>query len=224
MGLTKIAIARPVFIFMMMIASVLLGAIAFRSMRVEENPDVEIGAITISTIYPGAGQEEVNTLVSRRLEEAVSGVSGLREVTALSQEGVSVVVANFEVGADMDAALNDVRARVDAEAGNLPDAAERPIINRFDFGALPVMTMAIRSDTLDNLALREMADERLKDQFARLPGVAAVSVTGGDVRELQVRISREKLMAYGVGVGQVVQALRAGTLNVPAGRIVDGDR
>ena len=224
MGLTKVAITRPVFILMLMLASVLLGFIAFRSMRVEENPDVEFGAITVTSIYPGAGPDEINTLVSRRLEESISGVNGLREVTSISQEGVSVVVANFEVGTDMNAALNDVRSKVDAEAGGLPDAVEKPTINKFDSGSSPVMTLALRSDTLDNQALRDLADEKLKDRFARLPGVGAVSVSGGDVREIQVQLRKDRLMSYGVGINSVVTALRGASLNVPSGRIVTGER
>ena len=100
MGLTKLAIQRPVFILMVMALIVMGGLVAFNSMRVEENPDVSFGIISISTSYPGAGAEEVNNLVTRELEEAVSGVAGLLEVTSTSQEGVSSVVLQFDVGTD----------------------------------------------------------------------------------------------------------------------------
>ena len=116
MGLTRIAITRPIFILMLMLLAVMFGTIAIRSMRKEQNPEVQFGVITVSTIYPGAGPDEVNTLVSRKIEEAISGVNGLLEVTSTSQEGVSVVSAQFNVGTNMDVALNDVRAKVDAIA------------------------------------------------------------------------------------------------------------
>jgi HAE1 family hydrophobic/amphiphilic exporter-1 len=209
---------------MLMVAAVLLGAIAYRSMRVEQNPEVQFGVVTVTTVYPGAGPEEVNTLVSRKVEEAVSGVGGLIEVTSTSQEGVSNVVAQFEVGTDMDVALNEIRAKVDAVLNALPREIEKPTISKIDAASEPVLTMALRSEQLTNQQLRDLADERLKDRFARIPGVASVIVSGGDVRELQVQIRKDRLLAYGVGISDITRAIQAATINAPSGRIVDGDR
>lgn len=224
MGLTKIAITRPVFMLMLMLAAIFMGNSARTSMRVEESPEVNFGVITITTIYPGAGPEEMNTLVARKVEEACAGVNGIREVTSSSQEGISNVVAQFEIGVNMDNALNETRAKIDAITNTLPLGIEKPTISKLDTASSPVLYLVAKSDTLSNQELRDIADDKVKDMFARVPGVASVSITGGDVRELQVRIKPDRLTAYGIGVAQVQRAVQAATLNVPSGRVVDGDR
>ena len=222
MGLTKIAIQRPVFILMLMLLVLMMGRVAYKSMRVEENPDVTFGTITISTAYPGAGADEVNNLVTRPMEEAVSGVANLLEVTSSSQEGVSVVSLQFEVGTNMDASLNDVRSKVDANVGQLPKEVEKPIVDKFDFSAAPVLYLSLRSDRLSNRQLRDLADNVLKDRFAQTKGVASVDVSGGEQREIQVRVKKDALLRYGIGILDLQQAVQQASLNVPAGRVQTG--
>ena len=132
MGLTRTAITRPIFILMLVLACIFGGLLAYQNMRLEENPEVQFGVITVTTVYPGAGPEEVNTLVSRKVEESISGVGGLLELTSTSQEGVSVVVAQFEIGVNMDVALNDVRAKVEGAVRELPREAEKPTVEKID--------------------------------------------------------------------------------------------
>lgn len=222
MRIVRLAIQRPVLMLMLMTAAVLLGVIGFNSMRVEENPDVDFGVVTIVTIYPGAGPEEVATLVTREIEAGVSGVEGLQELTSSSQEGFSTVVLQFEVERDINEALNDVRTAVDGAIGALPSDAERPIIQKFDSGSEPIMFLGIVSDSLSNRQIRDLADDRLVDRLSRVPGVAGVAVTGGDQREIQVRLRREDLLRFGIGIIDVQSALAQAALNIPAGRAVDG--
>ena len=170
MELTKTAIQRPVLVLMAMFAVFLLGFIAYRSMRVELNPDVSFGVATVTTVYPGAGPEEVNTLVSKKLEDAVSGIANLQEVVATSQEGVSSVTLTFEVGTNMDVAIADVRTKVDAAAGSLPREVLKPVVDKFDFAASPVMTIAMQSEKLSAQALRDLLDNKVKDKFGRIKG------------------------------------------------------
>jgi hydrophobic/amphiphilic exporter-1 (mainly G- bacteria), HAE1 family len=209
---------------MLMLLFVLMGGLAWMSMRKEQNPDVQFGVIAVSAIYPGAGPEEVNTLVSRKIEEAVSGIAGLREVTSTSVEGFSTVVASFEVGANMDVALNDVRAKVDAIVNQLPRGVEKPVIDKFDASSDPVLSLVLSSDTLNRQELRDLADDKLKDRFARIPGVAAVTVFGGAEREIQIQVKRNKLLAYGIGISDVQRAVYGATVNAPAGRAVTGEQ
>lgn len=222
MGLTRLAINRPVFILMLMCLFMGMGAMAYFSMRKEQNPDVQFGVISVTAVYPGAGPDEINTLVSRKIEEAVSGVAGLREVTSTSVEGLSSVVATFEVGSDMDVALNDVRAKVDAVVNELPRGIEKPVIDKFDSSSDPVMTLNLSSSRLNNQQLRDLADDKLKDRFARIAGVASVTVSGGAEREIQIQVKKDKLLAYGIGILDVQRAVSAATLNAPAGRAVSG--
>lgn len=224
MGLTKLAIQRPVFILMLMLAAILMGAIGYNSMRKELNPDVSFGVVSITTVYPGAGPEEVNTLISRRMEDAVSGISNLREVVATSQEGVSSVVLNFEVGTNMDVATADVRTKVDQILGQIPRDAEKPIISKIDTSSSPVINLAVSSDRMSNRALRDLTDNVLKDKFARIKGVAQVGVNGGDIREVQIQIKKDALMRYKLGITDVQRAIAAGTVNLPSGRIVSGSQ
>lgn len=220
MGLTRLAITRPIFIFMVMCLFILMGIRSWVSMRKEQNPEVQFGVISITAVYPGAGPEEINTLVSRKIEESVSGVPGLREVTSSSVEGLSSVVANFDVGTDMDVALNDVRAKVDSIVNQLPEGIEKPVIDKFDSTSDPVLTLILKSDRYNNQQLRDLAEDKLKDRFARIPGVASVNVFGGAEREIQVQVKKDKLLAYGIGISDVQRAVAGSTLNAPAGRAV----
>lgn len=223
MNLTRVAIARPIFIFMLMLAVFLIGNNAYRSMRVELNPDVSFGFITVTTIYPGAGPDEINTLVSRNIEEAVSGVAGMLEVTSTSQEGVSSVSMQFEVGTDMDAALNDVRSKVDQAVPSLPEDVERPVVSKFDSNSDPIIYLVLRSEALSNRQLRDLADNVLADRLSQIAGVASVGVSGGDQREIQVQVKKDALLAYRLGIADVQRAIQAAALNVPSGRIVAGE-
>ncbi len=223
MGLTKIAITRPVFILMVMVAAVMLGLIGYKSMRVELNPDVSFGVVTVVTVYPGAGPDEINTLISKKVEEVVTGLANLQEVVTTSQEGVSAVTLTFAVGTDINVALNEVKTKVEGIVNDLPDDAQKPIIDKFDSSQDAILTLGLSSDKFSNRQLRDLADNQLKDQFARINGVAAVNVSGGDVREIQVQLKRDALLRYGIGIVDVQRAINAATLNIPAGRVLDGD-
>ncbi|RYG45648.1 efflux RND transporter permease subunit, partial [bacterium] len=222
MNLTKSAISRPVFILMLVVASLLMGTIAYRSMRLELNPEVSFPTITVATVYPGAGPDEVATLVSKRIEDSVSGVSGLQTLSSSSQEGISTVTANFELGTDIDIALNDLRSRVDTVLNDLPDAAERPTIFKFDNSSQPVLYLAFSSAGRSSRDLRDLIDNTLEDQFGQLPGVASTAVQGGDVREIQILLDKDKLISYGIGINDVQSQIANGTQNVPGGRITSG--
>jgi HAE1 family hydrophobic/amphiphilic exporter-1 len=203
---------------MLMAAAFLLGTIGYRSMRLELNPEVNFGVVTVNTIYPGAGPEEINTLVTRKIEDAVSGVAGLREVTGASQEGFSTVVATFELEVDVNEALNDVRSRVDGILNELPDDVQKPQITKFDNSAQPVLYLSMSSQALSFQKLRDLVDDKLQDRFRPDPRRRlGRAVQGGDVREIQVRLDKDKLLAYGVGAGTLQRQIQAATLNMPAG-------
>ncbi len=208
---------------MLMLAVMLMGFISLRSMRLEQNPDVAFGNITILTVYPGAGPEEVAELVSRKLEEAVSGVNGLREVTSSSQEGVSNVAVQLELGVDVDVALNDIRSKVDTVLNDLPDGIERPTITKLDSGSQPVIYYSLSSEKMSGQELRDLSENVLADRFAQLKGVGAATAAGGEQREIQIQIRPDRLAAYGIGAADVLNAVRSSSQNLPAGRIVQGD-
>ena len=223
MNITKTAITRPVFIFVLMLATILMGVISYNGMRKEQNPDVSFGVVTVLSIYPGANPDSVATLVSRPIEEAVTGVNGVRDVISTSAEGRSVVTVQFEIGVDQDVALADVRAKVDAILNKLPTDVEKPTISRVDTSSTPVIYLALSAKALSSRDLRTLVDDKLKDRFARITGVSEVGVIGGDIREIQVAVRKDQLLRYGVGLSDVQKAVAGSTVNIPAGRIVRGD-
>ncbi len=224
MNITRLALSRPVLIFILVISAILIGTISFKSMRKENNPEVNFGTITVTTQYPGAGPDDINQLITRKVEEAVSGVSGIREIQGQSQEGISAVVISLELGVSTDVALNDVRTKVDAITNNLPKDALKPTVNKIDNSAQPIMNLAVSSSTLSSKALRDLIDDKILDRFSQVNGVATVNISGGDIREIQIRIKKEKLLQYGIGVSDVLTAVTNANANIPGGKYVSGGR
>jgi HAE1 family hydrophobic/amphiphilic exporter-1 len=218
-NLTKIAISRHLVVVMAVIAAVLAGVLAYTSMRVELDPDVTFPTITVSTVYPGAGPEEIANLVTKPLEDTISGIANVREVSSTSREGASSIVIMFAFGTNLDAALNDVKSRVDAISDRLPVDALRPTISRFDTSSKAVLTLAVTSSKQTSERLRNLLDTRLRDRFAQINGVAEVTVQGGDVREIQIQLDKDKLIAYGIGISDVTRLVQSATLNVPRGTV-----
>lgn len=222
--MTKLALQRPVFIFILMLLAILGGLVSYQSMRKEQNPEVNFGTLTVTTLYPGAGPDDINQLISRKVEEAVAGVNGVREVQATSQEGVSTVIITLELGVNSDNALNDVRTKVDAIQNDLPNDARKPVVSKFDNSAQPILTLGITSTKLDAQQLRDLIDDKVRDRFTQIPGVASANVAGGDIREVQIRIKKDKLMQYGIGITDVLNAVTGAAVNTPSGKFISGDR
>lgn len=223
MWLTDVSIRRPIFITMFVLALIVLGLTARSKMPAELYPNVEFPFISVVTVYPGAGPEEIETLISQPIEEAVGSVGNVKTVTSTSQDGVSVVGIEFNLGADIDAVAADVRDRLAAIRGELPKDIDTPIVYKADITALPTITIGL-SGPLSAKEIRIFADDVVKDRLSRVPGVAAVSVSGGQVREIQVLVDNERLQAYGISINQVAAVLQGENLNLPSGSITAGQR
>ena len=220
MGLTKTAITRPVFILMLMVAALLIGTISYRSMRVEESPDVDFGVVNVVVQYPGADADTISNLVAKPIEQAISGVNNLREVTSTSREGFASITATFDIGTNINVALDDVRSGVDSAVGSLPKDALKPQITKFDASSSPVMYLAFSSTNLSARDLRDLLDNKIQQRFLQIPGVGSAVVSGGDQREIQIQVSKDKLLAYGIGINDVQQALANASLDIPGGHMV----
>lgn len=221
MWLTSVSIRRPVFITMVVLALIILGMQARTRMPAELRPKIDFPFISIVTVYAGAGPQEIETLVSQPIEQAVGSSGGLRNITSTSQDGVSTVGLEFELGTDLDAAAADVRDKLTAARGNLPRDIEEPSIIKADISAVPIMSLALEGD-LSARDARILADKTIKDRLAKISGVAAVYVTGGQEREVSVAVDKDRLEAYGLTIDQVAQALRSENLNLPSGSIKEG--
>ena len=223
MWLTRVSILRPVTITMVVAAILVLGLFSLRDMPVDLYPDIEFPWVTVTSVYPGAGPEEIETLVTRPLEDSVSTISGVKNVISNSQEGISIVSVEFYLGTGLDTAANDVREKVDAAARELPGDMDPPVIEKFSTSAIPVFQFALSSPRPPK-ELRQLADDVIKDRLGKLRGVGAVRVSGGDIREILVEVDKNQLEAYGLSITQIADALAAANLNLPSGTVKEERR
>lgn len=222
MKITHAAIKRPVTTMMFFSIVVLFGVIAFIRLPIDLMPDITFPSITIRTEYPNVGPEEIEQLITRPIEETVSSIQGVEEIQSNSTEGMSAVRVSFVWGTKLDEAANDVRSRVDRVRGRLPDDADAPVIYKFDLSAYPVLYIGL-SGGLGPVEMRELVERQLKNRIERLPGVAAIDIRGGLQREIHINLDRRKLTALDLSLDTVLDALNAENLNLPAGRVDDGD-
>ena len=222
MSIPRFAIHRPVTMFMISGVVVLLGAISLTRLPVDLMPEFAPPTISVNVNYTGVGPLEMEELVTRPLEQAVSAVAGLERVESSSQEGRSNVRLNFAWGADMSEAADEVRTRIDRVRGRLPENAEAPTVSKADPNAAPIINMAIQGD-LDPVKLRELAENELSPRLERVNGVAAVTVNGGLRRQVHIDLSKEKITALNLSVARVVALLRQENQNLPLGEINQGD-
>jgi len=222
MNVSRFAIRRPIFTIMVALVVIILGGVAFRRLPVDLMPDVTMPTLSVSTTYENASPEEIERLVTEPIEEAMSAVPGVEEVTSVSSEGRSSVRVTFTWGTDLDAAVSDVRDRLDRVIPRLPDDADRPRLRKFDLASFPVLIMGAASD-LDPLEMRRIIDDQVAYRIERLPGVAALDVRGGLDREIHVDLSPDKMKALGLPLDQVLARIRAGNVNLPAGTVERGN-
>ncbi len=217
MILTRVSIKQPVFATMMMAALAVLGLTSYRQLNVDQFPDVEFPLVTVTTVYPGASPEAVERDVTRRIEEAVNTVEGIRTVESTSQEGLSNIVIMFHVETSTQVASQDIRGKVAAIRGELPREIEEPIVQRIDPNALPIISVAVDAPGLSPQAATQLADKTIKKRLETVAGVGAVNLVGESTREIQVIVDRSRLEGYHVSLAQVVDALRTENVDLPAG-------
>ena len=220
MKLVSTSIRRPVTVTMVMVAAVVFGIVAFGRLPINLLPDISYPTLTIRTEYPGAAPGEVENLISKPIEEAVGVVSGVVRTSSISRPGLSDVIVEFEWGTNMDFASLDVREKLDMIT--LPRDAEVPVLLRFDPSLDPIMRIALAGDE-DLIALRLLAEERIKQELESLDGVASVQVSGGLEEEIQVHINEGKLAQLGIPITQVVQRLNQENVNLTGGTLKDGE-
>jgi HAE1 family hydrophobic/amphiphilic exporter-1 len=222
MSIPRIAIHRPVTMFMICAVIVLLGGISLLRLPVDLMPDVGFPTITVRVTYTGVGPLEMEELVTRPIEQAVSAVAGLEQLNSTSSEGSSMVRLNFAWGTNLNAAADDVRSRIDRIRARLPEEADAPIIFKYDSTSMPIMGIGVEGE-FDPVTLREMAQNELSPRIERVPGVAAVTVDGGLRRQIHVELSREKITALNLSVDRIVNLLRTENQNIPLGEVDEGD-
>jgi hydrophobe/amphiphile efflux-1 (HAE1) family protein len=216
MTLSDLSIKRPVFTTMMSLLLVVLGLLGVTRLGTDLFPDVSFPFVLITTVYRGAGPTEVESQVTKPIEDAVAGIAGADVIQSFSRENVSVVFVQFKLSVPIDRAVQEVRDKVAGVRG-LPRDVEPPRVARVDIGALPVLTFAVNAD-LESSRLRQLIKDKLEPPLAQVQGVAQVRVVGGDVREIRVDVDLDRAKAAGVAPAQVAERIGMENVDVPAGR------
>lgn len=219
MFLSDLSIKRPIFAAVMMLALVILGIFSYRRLAIDMFPDVEIPVLSIITKYPGASPETVEREVTKRIEEAVNPISGVKHVTSTSRESVSLVVVEFNLEVKINEASQEARAKINAIRGDLPQGIEEPIIQKLDFSSIPIISLAVRSDALSPKDLTTLVEKKIKRRFENISGVGKVDLVGQSKREVNININPSRLEALGMGVDEVIAGLQSENVNTPLGRL-----
>ncbi len=223
MSIPATAIRRPVTMFMISSVIVLLGGISLMRLPVDLLPDVTYPTVTVRVGYPGVGPQEIEQILTRPIEQAVSAVAGLEQVNSSSQEGSSLIRLSFAWGTDLNEAMDDLRTRLDRVRGRLPLEAEALTIFRQDSNAQPIMSLGIEGD-YDRVTLREIGENQLSPRLERVNGVASVTTGGGLRRQIHVELSKEKVAALDLPVERINALLRSENQNTPLGEVAQGER
>ncbi len=211
-------IRRPVFATMLIATLVVIGISSWFKLGVDRFPSVDLPTVNVRTTLPGASTEEIETLVSQKIEEAVNTVDGIDELRSISTNGSSVVLITFDLSRDVDTAAQDVRDRVAAALRNLPREIDPPIVSKFDNDQTPVLTLALAADRPIR-ELTEIADKIVKPQIERSIGVGGVSIVGGQLRAINVWVDAERLAAYQIPITAVLDAVQRQNADVPGGNV-----
>ncbi|MFN4290064.1 MAG: efflux RND transporter permease subunit [Permianibacter sp.] len=222
MVLSDLSIKRPVLATVLNLVVVLLGVIAYDRLSVREYPNIDEPVVTVSTSYPGANAEIIETQVTKPLEDSLSGIEGIDFITSINRAESSQISVRFKLGRDIDAAASDVRDRVARARGALPTEIDEPIVAKTEADAQPIIWIAFMSDRHDLLKITDYADNTVKDRLQTLPGVADVIVFGRRYA-MRIWLDPERLAGYNLTAQDVETALRAQNVEIPAGRVESQD-
>lgn len=223
MRIHEISVKRPIGILMCVLIVILLGVVSFSKIPVDLMPDINFPIAVVSTSYPGVAPQEIETIVTKTIENAIATVNNIKSIQSISSEGNSIVIAEFNSGTDMDFATLDMREKIDMIKGYLPDEVEDPLIMKINPNMLPIVTISVTGN-LDDITLKRLTEENIKPRLERLAGVASVNLSGGRTREIQVNVDPNKSAGYGVSLNQVITVLQTENLNLPGGTIEYGDK
>ena len=222
MSLPEFSIKRPVTVLMAVMICLLLGAISFVEIPVDLMPEIDSPTLSITTDYEGVAPEEIETLISRPMEQIVSSAPGVERVSSTSSEGRSSVRVEFAYGMDIEVAADEVRSRLDRGRRALPDDVDPPTIFKFDVTQFPIMFVTLASAEMDAKELRSFVEKSILYRLERVKGVGQVRVGGGLRREIHVDLNLEKLRALNLSVAQVVNTIRQENMNRPVGPVREG--
>ncbi len=223
MKLPELGVRRPVTSIVVFVAVLVIGIYSLANLALDLMPDITFPSMSIVTTYPGASAEDVESRVTKVIENSVATVPNIDEVTSISKENVSAITLKFNWGTDLNAAANDVRDNLDMISAMLPDDANKPMIFKFSMSMIPVMFIGVQAqESYDDLW--DIVDKQIVDPLKRVPGVGTAFAFGGKQRQINVILDRSRLESYNISLDQIVNLLRANNLNLPGGPLDIGHK
>ena len=219
MTLTELSIKRPSFIIV--VFSILIGGgiLSYNQLSYELLPDFSPPLLTVTTTYPGASPSTVESQVSKPLEDALSGLENISEVTSFSLDNASIVLLEYKASADVDVALEDAQRKINNVLNNLPDGASTPVVAKIEPNASPVLQVSAVSKNMDERDFMELMDDQILPQIKQTKGVAEVQVIGGERRAFRVNVDKDKMKAYGISLAQINQVIASSNVEFPTGKV-----
>jgi HAE1 family hydrophobic/amphiphilic exporter-1 len=222
MTITELSIKRPTLVVVIFSVLIILGLYSYTQLSYELLPKMNSPWLTITTIYPGASPNEVETSVTRPVEDAISSVDQLKSIVSNSYEGVSFVTAEFDQTVNIDFTLQTAQRKVNEILTTLPEEAKAPTLTKFAIDEIPVLRLGVTSD-MPSKEFYQILENTIKQRFSKVPGVAQVILIGGDEREIKINLDAEKIHSYGLSVTQVTQAISTSNLDFPTGKLKNSD-
>lgn len=216
MSLYEGAVKKPIMTSLCFVAIAILGVFSLQKLPIDLYPDIESNVIMVMTAYPGASAADIETNLTRPLENTLNAVSNLKHITSQSKENISLITLEFEYGYDIDVLTNDVRDKLDMVKSSLPDEAETPIIFKFDADMIPIVLLSVQAEE-SMPALYKILDDNVANPLARISGVGTVSIAGAPEREIQIYVDPERLEAYHLTVEGISSVIAAENRNIPGG-------
>lgn len=221
MKIHELSIKHPVTVLMGVLIVLVLGGVSLLRLSIDLMPDIDIPVAIVSTQYEGVGSEEIESMITKPLESTLSTINNMKSITSKSSEGNSLVIVEFNYGTDLDFASLQMREKIDAIKDSLPDDADEPTVMKIDPNSMSVVQLGITSKNgiLDEVALKNLVEDKIKPRLERLDGVASVSVYGGKTREIKIEVDPQRAAQYGLTLDKIVAKLRAENLNEPGGTV-----
>ncbi|MBN2057040.1 efflux RND transporter permease subunit [bacterium] len=222
MSIPAFAVKRPVTIVMLFVGVLLFGALSFTKLPIDLYPEIELPTITVATVYPGASALEVEEKVTQLVEDTVSVISGIKQVTSKSTENISSVRCEFHYGTDLDEAAAEIRANLEFLTNDLPEDADSPMVIKINTSMIPVVMMGIYSDTGDIFADYDLAEDLVVDRLKSREGVGSVMVFNATPQRVEIRLERRRMELLGLSINEIAAAIQHGNVSAPAGNMEVG--
>ena len=224
MNFSKVAVNRPVTTFMMITMAIAFGALAIFNLQVDLMPNMNIPVAVVMTRYDGAGPEEIENLITKKIEAQMGTVSGIDTISSTTSNGSSMVIVRFNNGVDIDVAASDMREKLDLIKSRLPEDADDPMVIKIDFNSMIGLNISASSTNMTSSELKALIEDEISDRLERQDGVASVTLSGGRDKEIQVVLNQEAMRGFGVTESMISGVLSAENANTPTGTIKQGDK